>query len=604
MFSVSDRSCRKRKRCLTLNEALDYLKVLENEDSSELSSDGEVDSKGIGVTIIPPDPDIVTDEENVDDDILNDTNIPMPKDVAGELEIHFNNSGNKSKKSTKKNIVWKKNSAIHKDEPIADKRDILQALSEKLNNHRPIDVFNQMFDEKLFEHIVQESIKYAHQHNRQKFSLSVSMLKRFVGFLLYSGYVSLPQEHLYWSVSDDVMCPLVRNAISRSTYLSIKQNLHLADNSNLDKNDKLSKVRPYVRLLNENFMQHDIYSTNLSIDEQMIPYYGKHSSKMFMKGKPVRFGYKVWCLCSSDGYLYNFEIYTGKSQEKSADLGLGGDVVTRLLKVVKDPSNCFIYFDNFFTSLSLLYELSRLGFYATGTIRDNRLGKSPLLSMKEMKKESRGKYDSVYDDKQGISVVRWNDNSVVTIASNWDSAEPTNFAKRYSRKDKKSVSITQPKVIAHYNENMGGVDLLDNFVAMYRINVKGKKWWWPIFTNFLDVAKVNAWRLYRLTIDPQIPLLDFQRNVAVSLLKTPDEALENKEAIIIPVQKRFGRPSKIQVLAINATKMDKSTHLIEKNPENKRKRCKNCSSQTVTICNKCNVALHAKCFKDFHKNVK
>lgn len=28
----------------------------------------------------------------------------------------------------------------------------------------------------------------------------------------------------------------------------------------------------------------------LSVDEQMIPYFGRHSCKMYMKGKPVRFG--------------------------------------------------------------------------------------------------------------------------------------------------------------------------------------------------------------------------------------------------------------------------------------------------------------------------
>ena len=30
---------------------------------------------------------------------------------------------------------------------------------------------------------------------------------------------------------------------------------------------------------------------------------------------------------------------------------------------------------------------------------------------------------------------------------------------------------------------MGGVDLLDNAVATFQINIKGKKWWWPHFTD-------------------------------------------------------------------------------------------------------------------------
>ncbi|KAM8702083.1 hypothetical protein ACLKA7_004944 [Drosophila subpalustris] len=50
------------------------------------------------------------------------------------------------------------------------------------------------------------------------------------------------------------------------------------------------------------------------LDEQMIAYYGRHSCKMFIKGKPIRFGYKYWCLTSTEGYLYQFIPYAGASE--------------------------------------------------------------------------------------------------------------------------------------------------------------------------------------------------------------------------------------------------------------------------------------------------
>ena len=34
-------------------------------------------------------------------------------------------------------------------------------------------------------------------------------------------------------------------------------------------------------------------SEKYSIDEIMVPYYGRHSSKQYIRGKPIRFGYKV-----------------------------------------------------------------------------------------------------------------------------------------------------------------------------------------------------------------------------------------------------------------------------------------------------------------------
>lgn len=586
-----------------MNEALDYFNELDDDDFSDSSSECDEISD---LVIIPPDPDVVTDEESLDDDLLHDK-IPFPKDVSGEIELHdgkcsfFSKKVVKKENITREKIRWTKASPTYDMKPTSDEDRRIELLSGEMSNVEPIDMFLKFFNEELLEHIVTESVKYAHQNNRLKFSLTVPVLKRFIGILMFTGYSTLPQEQLYWSVSPDVNCPIVRETMNRATYLSIKQNIHLADNTILDKNDKLAKVRPYLNILNKNFMQFDVFATNLSIDEQMIPYFGKHSSKMFIKGKPVRFGYKVWCLCSSNGYLFQCDIYTGKSNEKG-DLGLGGDVIMKLLKVVENAHNHVVYFDNFFTSHSLMSELSRMGFCATGTIKENRTGHCPLLSVKEMKKTDRGTYFSAFDKKNGVFISRWNDNSVVTIASNWDVAEPPILAKRYSRKEKKHISLKQPKLISNYNTHMGGVDLLDNFIASYRIQIKGKKWWWPIFSNFIDAAKVNAWKLYRICIDPSISLLDFQRSLVISLLKTPinsnepDEETEKSEAKF----QNPGRPSAMQNLFLDKVREDCTNHIIERNTEGKRRRCKHCSSQTITICKKCAVPLHAKCFKPFH----
>ncbi|XP_063913291.1 uncharacterized protein LOC135129951 [Zophobas morio] len=46
------------------------------------------------------------------------------------------------------------------------------------------------------------------------------------------------------------------------------------------------------------------------------------------------------------------------------------------------------------------------------------------------------------------------------------------LAKRYNRKEKKEIQISQPNVIAEYNKSMGGVDLHDNGIANYRCRNK------------------------------------------------------------------------------------------------------------------------------------
>lgn len=44
---------------------------------------------------------------------------------------------------------------------------------------------------------------------------------------------------------------------------------------------------------------------------------------------------------------------------------------------------------------------------------------------------------------------------------------------------------------------MGGVDLADMFVALYRTGLKSHKWYMSIFSQLLDISVNNAWLLYR-----------------------------------------------------------------------------------------------------------
>ena len=89
----------------------------------------------------------------------------------------------------------------------------------------------------------------------------------------------------------------------------------------------------------------------LSVDEQMAPYFGHFSTKMYMKNKPMKFGMKIWFLASAQGYPFAFQVYTGKSDSKEGPLG--ERVVNELTEVLEENSNHILYFDNFFSSTTL-----------------------------------------------------------------------------------------------------------------------------------------------------------------------------------------------------------------------------------------------------------
>lgn len=439
--------------------------------------------------------------------------------------------------------------------------------------------------------IVNFSLKYARDNNRPDFGFTVNDLKKFLGILVLSGYNILPQADLYWSKDEDKGVDIVRKCMSRNKFRNIKKNFHLSDNGNLDKSDKFAKLRPFFDAINIRNKQFGIFSDNLSIDEQMVPYFGRHSCKMFIKGKPVRFGFKLWCLCSADGYVYKFIPYGGASAGKEkSPYGLGGQVVLDLLTIVENPLHHRVFFDNYFSSYKLFQKLHEMQYSATGTIRDDRTGTCPLKKTKFAGKKERGAYDFAAEENVHLTVVRWNDNSIVTVASNIFSVEPLATVKRYNRKEHKDVQILQPDMIKQYNSYMGGVDLHDNAIANYRISIRGKKWWWPLFANTLDSTIANCWKLYRKVNNSNMTQLDFKSYIAVRLLKSDDAHASNIT---------IGRPPKEPVP--NEMRFDRVGHVIFKHPDKLRRRCKQCKNHTIYLCRKCNVHLHSDCFENFHK---
>lgn len=110
-------------------------------------------------------------------------------------------------------------------------------------------------------------------------------------------------------------------------------------------------------------------------------------TKQYMPLKPIKRGFKLWCLCDSkSGYLYKFDVYCGKSGPYNS--GSTETMVSSLLHGL-EHHNISVYTDNFYTSVSLAQSLLRNGIYLTGTMRSNRkdfclLYSSPSSSVETM----------------------------------------------------------------------------------------------------------------------------------------------------------------------------------------------------------------------------
>lgn len=130
----------------------------------------------------------------------------------------------------------------------------------------------------------------------------------------------------------------------------------------------------------------------------------------------------------------------------------------------------------------------------------------------------RGSTFSALDKHNGIQYVRWVDNAVITMASTGYGVNPKNSVKRFSRQEKKLVQVPRPLAVSTYNNNMGGTDLMDENINRYRISIRGKKWWWCIYTWLIDVSVQNAWILHKQSHKDKMSQLEFRRNIVTNYL--------------------------------------------------------------------------------------
>ena len=474
--------------------------------------------------------------------------------------------------------------------------DNMRKMRENMSMLTPLELFETIMSPEIYDHIVKETVRYAAvTKNKSDFVLGVDDIKSFLGILLLSGYHKLPSERHYWSNDEDLGVSLVKAAMSRNCFQRLKSVIHFCNNdvANENKQDKGFKVRKLISAFQKSFMQFSLFEESLAVDEMMVKYYGHNSLKQFIRGKPIRFGYKLWALCGSSGYCYNFDLYCGSNvDEENKDLLVGSKIVLQMLKNVEDSKSHSVYFDNYFTGYDLLVHLRNLGFQATRTIRENRLKHCPIKSDKDLKKDKRGAYDYRFDTNEEILIIKWFDNKCVTVGSNFDTIEPLAKVQRWIKDCKSKEGVPQPHAIYNYNKNMGGVDHHDWLVGKYSVSIRGKKWYWPLFTRMLDMAVVNAWIIYRMIHGPEtLDLLEFRRKICVPYLK-----LACLEAAV-------GRPRNLSRVSnsFSDVRYDTKGHVIKKRDSQRRCQNRPCKAKPRTFCGKCNVTLCVECFSSYHQ---
>ena len=131
-------------------------------------------------------------------------------------------------------------------------------------------------------------------------------LEQWIGIAMQMSVKKISDTRMHWSQYS--FSNKISSTMTRQRWEDIKSNLHLVDNSTINENDKIGKIRILVDHLRQEFQKIPMLEF-LSVDEQIVPFKGASSMKQYVPKKPHKWGYKIFILADSTGVVYDFFPY-------------------------------------------------------------------------------------------------------------------------------------------------------------------------------------------------------------------------------------------------------------------------------------------------------
>ena len=168
-------------------------------------------------------------------------------------------------------------------------------------------------------------------------------------------------------------------------------------------------------------------------------------------------------------------------------------MVLDLCQVPKD-TYCHVFFDNFFSSSTLIKMLHDNGLYGLGTVRSDKITMPQVEKNKEMKQgDSKCKFYS------HISCIKWyHKKSVMLLGSHSEEPASISTVKRRLKGSSSKIPVNCPNGIKLYDCKIGGVNLMDQLKSAYQLGRRLKfRFYLRLFFDLFDVALVNSFIVHK-----------------------------------------------------------------------------------------------------------
>uniref|UniRef100_A0A3Q3ESV8 PiggyBac transposable element-derived protein domain-containing protein n=1 Tax=Kryptolebias marmoratus TaxID=37003 RepID=A0A3Q3ESV8_KRYMA len=355
-----------------------------------------------------------------------------------------------------------------------------------------LELFQQFFTADIIQRLLANTNEYGRARcstpSRPWTDITMQNMFGFLSVVIYMGLIKCLSLTDYWRGGKLYSLLFPKSVMSGRKWLRILNALHLnsaaEDSANEAKRgtpefDRLGKIKPLYREMREACCRNYHPRQEIANDERMVASKARVIFKQYMKGKPVRWGFKLFVLAgSSNRYTWDFFIYEGKTDGNSGKglmLGTGYK----------------LFVDNFNTSPTLFQDLMQQRIWACGTIRTNRVGFPKTKDNALAPRSPRGSIRWLHTDVFLCSTIH-------TAHSN----------------DTVTRKVT---------DGNGRVDVSDALIGYYKVLHKTRKWYKTFFYHFLDIAVVNAFLLHKeiYTARGQVPMCKkaFRETVADQLMQ-------------------------------------------------------------------------------------
>lgn len=590
-----------RRRNLTVQEALEYLKQISENDSEGDDNNENISTMSSGDEYLPANEDILdSDEKNESENYASNA-----LTVAGPS--HRNSDDDSSDKIEKSNILRKDthakrklkkksaitfksgNKEIGKDGTVwnvaqlgtnnrgrKSKCNILKEVGgptphakRNVIDNSPSSAWRLFIDEWILKHIKKCTEDEAHrQIHDTEWNITLEEIDAFISILYARGIYCAKGLEVDSLWSKDWGPPFFKDTMSRDQFREIMRFLRFDIKSTRSKRletDKFALISDIWYRFIENCKTNYTPGPNITVDEQLFPTKARCRFTQYMPSKPDKFGIKFWLAADVDTkYLINGFPYLGKDSQSQSNISLSEHVVLRLISPYENKGRN-VTTDNFFTTLKLAQTLKAKNTSLVGTVKRSR--REIPLSVKMSKSTLHSTTVLTHKDISLTVYQGKKEKNVLLLSTLHPTVEITDNPKKL------------PDTIAFYNATKYGVDVIDQMARKYSVKSASRRWPVQVFYNILDLAAINAWVLYKAVTGKSISRRQFIQDLVEEL----------REKFVLPRQQKV---SKRECEAINEN---------DGQPQIKRKRVRchssKCENKTIDICSNCKTPICGKCVK-------